>query len=240
VLTLTFVIAALSVFALVDRVAPPPETAKPAAGKPGPKARKDLLASDSQPFSAGPLVAVAGVLGGAVGAMFLLKRALKGTRHVPSDRKIIKVRDVLAMGPKRAIYLIGLEDRNLVIGLSGDQMTLLSEYSELEESAEDAPAARPAREGRTGEMAMPVTAVAARSAADRPTQRLDVEVADEVDVPPADAEPPAPKTASGPRVFSFASVTPDKSRSAQQRSERVPHKFRQLLEQAAEAQGSDR
>jgi flagellar biogenesis protein FliO len=246
-------VAAAGVFALVDRVAPaPPATTRPAAVEAAPPeqpaaaktattapARK-LLTSES-PFSAAPLLAMGGLLAGAIALIFVLKRVLRGSRHVPGSKKILKVRDVLAIGPKRAIYLIGLEHRNLVVGLSGDQLSLLSEYSD-EAEAEVAESAPPALEGRTGEF----TIAAVRTASEAPAVQappapmsLDTVVGGEVTVPPPKTAAREATAAAAPRSFPFAALQAHKS-SQKPRTDRVPHKFRQLLEQAAEAEGKTR
>jgi flagellar biogenesis protein FliO len=220
---------------------------KPAAAKAVEKAagapvRKPALAAES-PFAAGPLLVMAGMLAGAIGLIFVLKRVLRGSRHVPNGKKILQVRDVLALGPKRAIWLIGLERRNLVIGLSGDELTLLSEYSE-EAEAEAAEAPAPAREEPAAELAAEEEAVlSARPApltAGAPA-RIDAVVEEEITVPPPEA-PAAPAPAQPDRrARSFPFMTVDAAqRDKKPRTDRVPHKFRQLLEQAAASEGQAR
>jgi flagellar biogenesis protein FliO len=249
---LVLLCAATAVLALVDRVAPaapprPQPNPPPAAAKPGlAPSRKAPLAAES-PISAGPLLVMAGVLAGAVGLIFVLKRVLRGSRHVPGGKKILEVRDVLAIGPKRAIYLIGLEHRNLVVGLSGDHLTLLSEYSEEAEAGAAEPAAV-SNEGRTGEFFVTQAASEAAFAA-RPTTvpapaaaepaRVDALVAGDVTVPPPEAAAtPARAASAAPRTFPFAAV--ESAGARKPRAERVPHKFRQLLEQAAAPEGTGR
>jgi flagellar biogenesis protein FliO len=228
VLSLVLVATAAVVFAVVDRVAPPPAPVKP---------RKEPARVEAPSIGSGPFVAVAAVIAGAVAAMFGLKRVLKGSRHVPAGRKILQVRDVLAMGPKRAIYLIGLEHRSLVIGVSGDQLTLLSEYSagdEEEPAAEPAPHAAPQRTAAPAPRAAPAPPPAP-AVADEPPAHLDVEVGDEG---PSFASPAAEQGAS--RTFPFAAVGAAKAQAARSRSERVPQRFRELLERAAQADGAAR
>jgi flagellar biogenesis protein FliO len=246
-------LAAATVFALVDRVVPPAPPATPAEkaavvekaapGKPAAAPRKAPLAAES-PFSAGPLLAMAAMLGGAIGLIFVLKRVLRGSRHVPGGRKILRVKDVLAIGPKRAIYLIGLEHRSLVVGVSGDQLSLLSEYSDEAEAAPEAAKADAADNARTGEIVLaPRGAVAATPAAatPAPAAHVDALAAEELVVPPpeevaAAASSPAPSA----RSFPFASVDARPKPDRKPRADRVPHKFRQLLERAAETEGHAR
>jgi flagellar biogenesis protein FliO len=243
---LVLVVAAVLVFALVDRVVPPP--APPAAQPPGAAAEKSARPAprlEPSPVSAGPLVAIAATIGGAVVLLWFLKRALKGSRHLPGAQKVLKVRDVLMMGPKRAIYLIALEDRNLVVGVSGDVLTLLSEYSsETAEPQAESPALAAAESvpnARTGEFATAPAAEPAPAAAPIPSAvaalpigRLDVEIGDDEPSARASTRPAAPRT------FPFGAVSPDAARPQKSRSDRVPHKFRQLLEKAAQAEGGTR
>ena len=114
----------------------------------------------------------------------------------------------------------------------------------------DAGAAEPAavaHEGRTGEVAVPAAAAETEAAfAARPTTmtapepaRVDALVADEVTVPPPEAvAAPARAASAAPRSFPFAAI--ESAGPRKQRAERVPHKFRQLLEQAAGPEGPAR
>jgi hypothetical protein len=179
------------------------------------------------------LLPLAGVLGGAVGLSFVLRRALKRRGHLPAGQRILKVRDVLAMGPKRAIYLIALEHRNLVVGSSGDQLTLLSEYSDDQDEPvlttaaalrAPGPADRPEPAAPPREEPRFVRAPAGPS--------LDVEIADEVAVPAPGAEPAEAVASRVARPFSFAAVGAAPKTNAHRN--RVPEKFRRLLERAAD------
>ena len=194
----------------------------------------------------GSLLVTAGMLAGAVAFIFVLKRFLKGSRHIPGGKKLLLVRDVLAIGPKRAIYLIGLEHRNLVVGISGDQLTLLSEYSEESEAeafggradrarksdrrARGRPAGRPGPSKVTTLLAPGCRDLRChRAATTWPCRR------------PRRRRPRRLRHTGNTRAFSFASRQ-DQGRCARrdQQTERIPHKFRQLLEQAAEVEGPGR
>jgi flagellar biogenesis protein FliO len=190
----------------------------------------------------GALLPLGGVLAGAAALLFGLKRLLRGTRPLGRSQRILKVRDVLALGPKRAIYLIELEERNLVVALSGDQLALLSEYSCEPDEATAAPAAAAAAQAPAAPAPVATAIPAAAPAAPAPApaaRTLDVVVADDVEVPPLDAAPPPRNPATTARPFSFTPVRPAAART-QARTDRIPERFRQLLDQAAAADGQGR
>jgi flagellar biogenesis protein FliO len=246
----------LAVFTFVDRIAPAPAPAPKAPQSTAEKPKKELLKSERQPFTVNTIAITGAVLAGAIALTFALKRLLKGSRHHPEKKRLLKIRDVLPIGPKRAVYLIGLEHRNLVVGLSGDQLTLLSEYSEEpEEGAEAVVSAAPKREVRTVAIEAPVARInvaASSTAGDgmaesaqtetaKAASTVDFEVGDEI-AAEGDVGTPAAmahKPAASHRVFGFPSVGTQAHRN-KPNAARVPHKFRQLLEQAAQAQESNR
>jgi flagellar biogenesis protein FliO len=246
--TFGFLVAGVATFALVDRFAPAPPakpaaaktaTPKPGSGKPAEpaaaeKPRKEPIRGEAPSIGTGALLVTGSVLAGAVLLLFLLKRFLKGGRHVPAGKKVLKVTDVLALGPKRAIYLIGLERRSLVVGLSGDQLTLLSEYSDQDAEPEAAAEQALVAEARTGEHARPRIAAAPVARPETAAPRLDVVASEDLTVPPPAAEPPPAAAPAAPRAFSFAPVGRKPAATQRAQPGRVPLRFRQLLEQAAE------
>ncbi len=75
------------------------------------------------------LLAVCGVL---VGAGYVLKKKFSTGRALPGKEKLLVIRDQLALDAKRRVVVLGVEGRTLVVAVTGEQMTLLSEFTALE------------------------------------------------------------------------------------------------------------
>jgi flagellar biogenesis protein FliO len=247
-LALALILAVGGAYTLIDRVLPPAAPATPATDRvearedgrtqPAPKpvkADKAPAVAPARVTAVSALLPLAGVLGGAVGLIVVLRRALKRRGHLPAGQRILKVRDVLAMGPKRAIYLIALEHRNLVVGSSGDQLTLLSEYSDDQDEPvlTTAAALRAPGPADRPEPAAPPREEPRFVRAPAPAgPSLDVEIADEVAVPAPGVDPAEAVASRVARPFSFAAVGAAPKTNAHRN--RVPEKFRKLLERAAD------
>jgi flagellar biogenesis protein FliO len=69
-----------------------------------------------------------------------LRRLLTPGSVVRGRGRLLVLQDALALGPRRAIYVIEAAGKALVIGAAGDQLTLLTELPKVE-----APAPPPAQ-----------------------------------------------------------------------------------------------
>jgi flagellar biogenesis protein FliO len=78
---------------------------------------------------------VLGSLALVVGLIFVtalgLRRYLGGAKAPATSRKVSELLEVTPLGGKRYLYLIRVADRVLVVGAGGDQLTLLSEITDL-------------------------------------------------------------------------------------------------------------
>ena len=75
-----------------------------------------------------------GVLILIAGGALTLRSVMKKARLMPSGKRHLKLLDALAIGPKRFVYLVSMEDHLLVLGAGGEHVELLAEY-EREEAA---------------------------------------------------------------------------------------------------------
>ncbi len=235
-------------------------------------ASQQSLTSDGSRSTLNLAVTMIALLGALIAVFVVLRRMMRNSRMAPSGKKTLVIRDALSLGPKRSVYVIKVDNRSLVVGLSGDQMTLLSEFSDDSEApsaaaepaaepSEDAEAARPA----PGALAAVYASLAAETVDVIETENQDVEP-DPVEEPPPPpprqkapsaperAQPTAPVAASRPltqseptppsrsqaRAFPFDYVSPEDARASKRRVERVPPKFRHLLEKAAAASNGGR
>lgn len=228
------------------------EAAKATAKKPE---RKPAPAAAEAPSATRVYVVLVGICLALGGGAWLLKERLKNGRTAPGKEKLLIVRDQLALDPKRRIVVLGVENRTLVVGVVGDQMTLLSEYSAAEPDAEERAAAEaPTTPHQAVQSSEPFDAASALAAEERdvvaayrrPTERAAEAVAEErfgTYVPRTAARPaPAPaferpaaaaraETPTSPfRRIDAPAPTP-KPRAA------VTDRFRTLLE-AASAESS--
>jgi len=71
------------------------------------------------------------VLGLIVLTALLLKRMLVNSKHTPGG-KLVEVIQTFPLGPKRQIYLVKVAGRVLVVGGSGDNLSLLTDLPENE------------------------------------------------------------------------------------------------------------
>jgi flagellar biogenesis protein FliO len=224
------------------------EAAKATAKKPE---RKPVPAAPEAPSATRVYVVLVGICLALGGGAWLLKERLKNGRTAPGKEKLLIVRDQLALDPKRRIVVLGVENRTLVVGVVGDQMTLLSEYSAAEPDAEERAAAEaPTTPHQAVQSSEPFDAASALAAEERdvvaayrrPTERAAEAAAEErfgTYVPRTAARPaPAPaferpaaaartETPTSPfRRIDAPAPTP-KPRAA------VTDRFRTLLEAAS-------
>jgi len=74
--------------------------------------------------------ALAVVLGIMIGAMFFLKKFIKGTGTSIDDGNYIKVVSTRYLGPKCSIMLLDILSSIVVIGVSNNQITMLTTISD--------------------------------------------------------------------------------------------------------------
>lgn len=76
-------------------------------------------------LNAGLGLAVA--IGAAVGVLYLLRRHLAGGQNAPGRR--LRVIETVRLGPKTTLFLVAVDDRNLLIGQQGDTLVALAQPS---------------------------------------------------------------------------------------------------------------
>jgi flagellar protein FliO/FliZ len=77
------------------------------------------------------LAALAIVLGLMIGAMYVLKRFLHQTVPGMDDGQTIRILSTRYLGPKNSIMLVDVLGQLMVIGLSNQQMSLLTTISDI-------------------------------------------------------------------------------------------------------------
>ncbi len=101
-------------------------TSRPAGGPS--KAKSDaLLAKDSTPSLMRTGMALAACVALLGGLAWWLKSHMRDGRRAPTGEKLLRVRDVLNLGPKRQVFVLSVEGRTLVVGLADQHFTLLTE-----------------------------------------------------------------------------------------------------------------
>lgn len=225
-----------------DHAPAAPAAIKSTAGRtPTARAKSDVsLTKDATPSLWRTGLALVGCMALLFGLAWWLKNYARDGRRAPLGDKLLKIRDVLNLGPKRQVFVLSVEGRTLVVGLADNRFTLLTEMSTDDVVA---PQKTPDGGGRTAtrsfedelvELATSPTPAPAPSTVGVKTARAEACVASS-DVPsPArlkleaeaakETTPPAEVATAFP--FSRAQV------------DRVPPKFRHLLngaEQGASA-----
>lgn len=69
--------------------------------------------------------------GGAIGVLYLLKRVGPSTGHA-SSRQLINVLSTRPIAPKKSVALIQVPGTVLVVGITGDNLTLLTKIEDRE------------------------------------------------------------------------------------------------------------
>lgn len=81
--------------------------------------------------------------GAAFGARFLKKLRMK-----PQGDKVLELVDVIALGPKRQVFVVSAYGRKIVVGATNESMSVLSEFDQDEIAAPEAGVAPPAFDQR--------------------------------------------------------------------------------------------
>ena len=87
-----------------------------------------------------PKIFILILFGGAtIGARYLKKLRMK-----PSGEKVLELVDVIALGPKRQVFVVSAYGRKIVVGATNETMNVLSEFDQDEIAAASPRAAAPA------------------------------------------------------------------------------------------------
>lgn len=84
------------------------------------------------------LAALALVLAIMVGCFYIFKKTLGHKLGLSGKNRLIRVISTVYIGPKKSITLVEVAGETLVLGISGDQMTLLSKMAPAEDRTVDA------------------------------------------------------------------------------------------------------
>lgn len=113
----------------VKPIAEASETAAPAKTKRA-WSTKSAVTRDSETPSFAKVFGTIAFLGVMlVFGVLCAKRLMAKSRMLPGGSRVLNLVDAIPLGPKRQIYVVTAYDRKLVIGSSGDRLTLLSEFT---------------------------------------------------------------------------------------------------------------
>ncbi|MSR75854.1 MAG: hypothetical protein EXS14_10345 [Planctomycetes bacterium] len=181
------------------------------SARPFPKAASKTNSSEASTSPLGALLIGIALLGALVAVLFIAAKFMRKARMLPSSRKQqLKLQDVLSLGPKKALYVVGFEGRTLLISAAGEGVSLIADYSAEELGVES------------------VTAPAIST----PTVAINTAAEDEPES--SQATNASVITTNAPSVATKRSTAPARaiSTAAATRPERVPPAFRHLLERA--------
>jgi flagellar biogenesis protein FliO len=214
--------------------------AKSAASRPASARTKAEvpITKDSTPSLWRTGLALVGCMALLFGLAWWLKNHARDGRRAPIGDKLLKIRDVLNLGPKRQVFVLSVEGRTLVVGLADNQFTLLTEMTSDEPATAPAPK-KPDGGHRSDERAFEDELVALATASapgTAPTRTARAEAA------PTSSDAPSParlklEAEAAKDTVPSTPVAPAFPFSREQ-VDRVPPKFRHLLngkEQGASA-----
>jgi len=214
--------------------------AKSAASRPASARTKAEvpIAKDSTPSLWRTGLALVGCMALLFGLAWWLKNHARDGRRAPIGDKLLKIRDVLNLGPKRQVFVLSVEGRTLVVGLADNQFTLLTEMT----CDEPAPAPKKPDGGRASDERAFEDELVALATASTPTASSAPTRTPRAESAPTTSDAPSParlklEAEAAKESTPNTPVAPAFPFNREQ-IDRVPPKFRHLLngaEQGASA-----